>query len=440
MRMNIYNTNYEAAAFIYAVLFYIFLRVKYLNNTPSNDRMKKLIMACLASLALDLFTSVCITYGDVINPVLNSVLNGIYFFSLVILTFSVTKFYMTFMNLSKTYMNVLNVIINVLVMVSLVALIINVKTGIFFTFRHGYYEPGKMYSMCYFMPVIYFLLTFVSLIAGRKGVSRKNFIFLLAGLLIAPSGAVIQFFRRPDILLSNATTVYALSLGSLTLETPAYAELVQKKHEHDELNDHLEEKADEVVKEAETKSQEENVFSEQIMNVISKTIDYSNHTDGDKARLSAEASKKTAIEMGYSEDFASDIYYMAIVHDVGMIGIPDEILEKDGLYTDDERKAMQKHTLIGFKIVSNITQINNIGIAARWHHERYDGTGYPDGLKGDAIPIEARIVGVADAYYGMTGERTYKKKMTEEEARAELRRCSGSQFDPRVVEAFLKVV
>jgi len=438
--MNIYNTNYEAASFIYAILFYIFLQVKYQNNAPSNERMKKLIKACLAALALDLFTSVCITYADVIDPVLNSIMSGMYFFSLVLLTFSVTKFYMTFMNLSETYMNVLNVIIIVLTLVSLIALVINVKTGTFFTFKHGYYEHGHLYSMCYFMPVIYFLLTFVSIIIGRKGVSRKNFICLLAGLLMAPSGAIIQFFFRPDILLSNATTIYALSFGALTLETPAYAEMIQKKHDLEELNDHLEERADEVVKEAEIKSHEEKIFSEQIMNVISETIDYSNHTDGDKARLSADASKKTALEMGYSEDFATDIYYMAIVHDVGMIGIPDEILEKHGVYTDDERKAMQKHTLIGFRIISNITQINNIGIAARWHHERYDGKGYPDGLKGEAIPVEARIVGVADAYYGMTGERVYKKKMTEEEAKAELKRCSGSQFDPKVVQAFLNVV
>lgn len=139
--------------------------------------------------------------------------------------------------------------------------------------------------------------------------------------------------------------------------------------------------------------------------------------------------------MGIKGGRLYEIYCMGIVHDIGLVGIDETTLAEKGVYTPAQRAEMQKHSAIGAKILQNITEMPDIGIGAHWHHERYDGAGYPDGLVGEDIPLEARIIGVADAYDGMTQPRTYKEALSEEEAVEEFRSNSGTQFDPRVVRA-----
>jgi HD-GYP domain-containing protein (c-di-GMP phosphodiesterase class II) len=127
------------------------------------------------------------------------------------------------------------------------------------------------------------------------------------------------------------------------------------------------------------------------------------------------------------------------LHDIGMLSIPLEILNKKGPLTQEERKALELHSEESFKIVSGLIDDKEVENSILYHHERWDGSGYPYMLRGKEIPIFARIFAVADAYDAMTRERVFKKTMTHEEAREEIKRCSGSQFDPEVVEAFLKI-
>jgi HD-GYP domain-containing protein (c-di-GMP phosphodiesterase class II) len=125
------------------------------------------------------------------------------------------------------------------------------------------------------------------------------------------------------------------------------------------------------------------------------------------------------------------------MHDVGKIGVPDAILTKPGPLTADEYTEMRKHTGRGFDIARRVDTLRGIAPVIRAHHERYDGSGYPDGLEGDAIPLMARIIAVADAYDAMTSVRPYRAALTHAEAVAELRRVRGIEFDPRCVDAFL---
>lgn len=126
------------------------------------------------------------------------------------------------------------------------------------------------------------------------------------------------------------------------------------------------------------------------------------------------------------------------LHDLGKIGIPKEILSKPARLTDEEYMKMQKHTLIGSKIVSKIKSFQGTIDVIKFHHERWDGKGYPLGLKGEDIPISARVLAVADAFDAMTTDRPYRKKRSTEEAKHEILRNSGTQFDPKVVDAFIK--
>jgi diguanylate cyclase (GGDEF)-like protein len=150
----------------------------------------------------------------------------------------------------------------------------------------------------------------------------------------------------------------------------------------------------------------------------------------------AELACATAIRLDVSEGEMETVRQTALLHDVGKVAIPDEILNKPGKLDEAEWAFMKRHTVIGERIISAAPALARVAAIVRSTHEYYDGTGYPDGLAGENIPLVARIVAVCDAYDAMTTRRAYRGPLDGEAALQELRRCAGSQFDPEVVEAF----
>jgi putative nucleotidyltransferase with HDIG domain len=134
-----------------------------------------------------------------------------------------------------------------------------------------------------------------------------------------------------------------------------------------------------------------------------------------------------------------DISYGALLHDVGKIGVPDSILLKPGKLTEQEWEVMRSHTRIGYKMLSRIKFLQGAADIVRYHHERWDGAGYPTGTAGHDIPLGARIFSIIDTFDAITSKRPYKEALPVQHARDEIRRCAGSQFDPALVEEFLKV-
>lgn len=145
-------------------------------------------------------------------------------------------------------------------------------------------------------------------------------------------------------------------------------------------------------------------------------------------------------ELGLSENDLKDLELAGLLHDIGKIGTYEAILDKPGNLNDDERKVVRQHPVKGAAILAPIKQLKDVIPSIRSHHEFYDGTGYPDGLKGEAIPLFARILGVADTVDAMGADRPYRKGKSMDAAIAELMKCSGTQFDPKIVDAFLKVL
>jgi HD-GYP domain-containing protein (c-di-GMP phosphodiesterase class II) len=129
----------------------------------------------------------------------------------------------------------------------------------------------------------------------------------------------------------------------------------------------------------------------------------------------------------------------ALLHDVGKIGVPDDILRKAGPLNSSEWATMRRHPSYGARIVEDIPYLESVAVIIKHHHERWDGAGYPDGLRGDEIPCGARMFAVADAFDAMTADRPYRKALDAVSARAEVLLSSGTQFDPRVVEAFMRI-
>lgn len=144
--------------------------------------------------------------------------------------------------------------------------------------------------------------------------------------------------------------------------------------------------------------------------------------------------------MGLPLDRIGLLRFAGLLHDLGKLGVAEEILIKPSALTPEEMESVRRHSEVGASIVEQIRTLEEITPIVRHHHEHFDGTGYPDGLAGDAIPLEARILAVADSYEAMTGVRTHRKRLAPATARAELARSSGTQFDPSVVDAFLQVL
>jgi hypothetical protein len=162
-------------------------------------------------------------------------------------------------------------------------------------------------------------------------------------------------------------------------------------------------------------------------------------TQGHSERV-ARLTVTVAKEMGIVAQQLIDIERGALLHDVGKIGVPDSVLRKEAALTESEWEAMQKHPLLAGLMVSKVGFLEKAMPIMLYHHERYDGTGYPFGLEGDAIPLEARIFAAVDAYDAMTSDRPYRKAMSPEQALEDIRRNSGIQFDPAVVKAFERVI
>jgi len=152
----------------------------------------------------------------------------------------------------------------------------------------------------------------------------------------------------------------------------------------------------------------------------------------------AEYSVEIARRLGFTD--LENLYYIALLHDIGKIGISDDILKRAGRLLPDEYQLMKQHTELGSKMLSGITAIPDIASGAKYHHEHYDGTGYNEGLRGNAIPLVGRIIGIADALDAMTSARSYRRGLNRAEAINELKRCSGTQFDPDIANIMIQML
>jgi len=173
--------------------------------------------------------------------------------------------------------------------------------------------------------------------------------------------------------------------------------------------------------------------------VLANVLDASDpYTHGHSVRV-AEYSVAIAEAMGFSEVWVKNLRYGALLHDIGKIGISHSLINKDDKLTDEEFTKIKEHPQKGFEIIQPIKFLQSKLSSIQYHHEKYDGTGYPDGLKGEDIPMEARIVAVADAFDAMTSTRSYRKAKTVEFAISEIEKNSGKQFDPAVTKIFIKI-
>ncbi|MEW5950628.1 MAG: HD domain-containing phosphohydrolase [Elusimicrobiota bacterium] len=182
----------------------------------------------------------------------------------------------------------------------------------------------------------------------------------------------------------------------------------------------------------------ENFYLEMVQ-TLARIIDAKDSYTGDHAARARSRAVKLAKELNMPQQMVKYVEYAALLHDIGKIGIDARILLKPGKLTDEEYGEIKKHPMIGYQILAPIEFLAPVAQMVLYHQEWYNGAGYPDGLKGEEIPVGSRIVAIIDAWDAMTSDRPYRKAMSRERAREELIKGSGKQFDPKVVEVFLSL-
>lgn len=190
----------------------------------------------------------------------------------------------------------------------------------------------------------------------------------------------------------------------------------------------------------EEKTKENEELFLQVVSSLADAIDAKDaYTKGHSGRVAAY-SKEIAKRCGFDEKRQDEIYMMALLHDVGKIGVPDSIINKPGKLTEEEFQKIKQHPVIGGRILENIQKMPELASGAKWHHERFDGKGYPDGLKGEEIPETSRLIAVADAYDAMTSNRSYRDILPQEKVRREIENGIGMQFDPQFANIMLEMI
>ena len=175
------------------------------------------------------------------------------------------------------------------------------------------------------------------------------------------------------------------------------------------------------------------------ISAITEALDEKDEYTAGRSKRVSEYAVAIAKEMNLSDIEISKIEVASLLHDIGMIGVPEYILNKTEKLTEEEFKLIQQHVAYGLNIIGNITQLESVVPIIKYHHERYDGSGYPYGLKGEEIPIGARIIGLADTFDALVSTRAYRQSISVDEAVEVLKSLSGKQLDYNVVQAFLKI-
>ena len=269
-----------------------------------------------------------------------------------------------------------------------------------------------------------------------------NQIWLMAGLMLA--GMLLCCLIL--MLLINRIAIKQLSNVQKTVrqymndkDSDAAQELLKKIKTHNEIGV-LANDVGELAHEITKYTEHIKTLTTEVMEALAQTIDAKDkYTNGHSFRV-AMYSMMIAKELGMSKQQQVDVYYMGLLHDIGKIGIPNAIINKTSKLTDEEYDKIKQHPIYGYEILSQIQSMPELSIGARYHHERIDGKGYPDGLTGDQIPFMAKIIAVADSYDTMTSNRSYRKYLPQEVARSEIQNNIGTQFDPVPAAAMLRLI
>lgn len=308
----------------------------------------------------------------------------------------------------------------------MIMVVISQYTGLYYWFdENNVYHRGPGFLLCYFVPILCPLIQYSVIRQYKKHFSKLIYISLVLYIFVPIIMGIIQIFTYGISIVNMAMVAVSISLYVFTYVDINRAAIQAHNMEVSELRAG-EEKMKRLFKQT----------TEAFVKVIERKNPYSK---GYSARV-ANTAKKIAQMAGMDEKTCDEVYYAALLHDVGIIGIPEEIIEKDEQLNEEEREIMKRKPVISGEILSVIEEYPYLLNGVLYSHERYDGSGYPEGLKGKAIPEVARIIGVADAYCSMTSKKKYRKPLPYITVRENFVEQSGTTFDPKYAQIMLQIM
>ena len=354
--------------------------------------------------------------------------NGMCYFLMLLIPLLVTHFmqdlYLTEGKLEKTPVGLR--ICEVLFAVGTALIIVSQFNGLYYTFddQNRYVRaPGNIIS--YFVPFLVVIIQELVILQNRGRLRRSLENALMLSIALPSIAALIQFFCYGISLMSITTVVVVIVFYVYTLSSLG-EEVGNARLREIEFYKAAQEREASLFEET----------TEALANAIDAKDKY---TRGHSARV-ATISRMIAKEAGFPEEKCGEVYFSALLHDVGKIGVPDTVINKPGKLTDEEFEKMKQHPVLGAQILSSIKQSPYLSVGAHYHHERYDGSGYPDGLVGENIPEYARIITVADSYDAMTSTRSYRNALSKEKVKSEFVNEMGKQFDYKYGAILLKLM
>ena len=317
-------------------------------------------------------------------------------------------------------------VVNFLGVGGVVMLIVSQFTGFYYTISDSnLYERGPGFIVCYLIPAAMLIIQISVIIESFNKLNRTM------------STSLLLFSLFPLIASALQVVWYGLSLINTTIAAMALLLYLFALKDMNETYAHANDLRIELLT-AEQQSMKR--LFEQTAEALASAIDAKDtYTHGHSARV-ASYSRLIARMSGKNEKECEEIYYAALLHDIGKIGVSDEIINKEGKLTPEEYEAIKQHTVIGKQILSSIVEFPHLSIGANNHHERFDGRGYPDKLKGEDIPEIARIIAVADAYDAMTSKRSYRDPLPQATVRQILIEEMGAQFDPQFAAQMIHII
>lgn len=299
-------------------------------------------------------------------------------------------------------------------------------------------------GLCYFVVIGYFVMYVYVLATGKS---------LMVCTYILPMLSLLVLYHKPKLILCTGGAALIANIATIgKFYNPDYNNGQGNSDEIEiqiglitlsfvgsflaaRIYDHITEKNEEYLEKLNQQNKQIQDMTVQTITTVANALDAKDsYSEGHSKRV-ALYSAMLAEKLGLSENDVRNVRIIALLHDIGKIGVPDSVLKKPGRLTDEEFSLMRQHAAIGSEILKDIDMVTGISIGAKFHHERYDGKGYPDGLKGEEIPFIARIIAVADSYDAMTSNRVYRHHLTYEQVLSELEKGEGTQFDPVIAKA-----
>lgn len=310
-------------------------------------------------------------------------------------------------------------LVEMIVIFSTIILVVSQYTGLYYAYdSNNTYHRASLNWLAYAIPIIALAMLLFTILANHEKFSKRMLIPLLLFIFLPMVAGVAQFFFHTTSLtgmavVANTAVLYCFSV----FDTNRF---VRSAHENEIKNKDL--------------------MLEQTASALAEAIDAKDSYTNGHSRRVAEYSAMIARKAGKTVKECRELYLIALLHDVGKIGIPGSIINKNGKLTDEEYDIIKTHPEKGKEILEKISISPNLSIGAHYHHERFDGKGYPEGLKGEEIPELARIIACADAYDAMASRRSYRDVLPRETIRKEFVKNLGKQFDPTFGQIMIDLI